>query len=150
MCRSITWMIVVMKNGSISMKPLQSGWNGGQVRTHILPIYLPTSPPPPNTPTLTTYPIYLSTCLSTYLPTYIPSSHIHTHIRTGCLQMWQGCKGIEKVIPVSTFREFTVWHMTDTKLYYRGKGVGPVDKIVSKLEKTRKEKEGWPDLNGDR
>lgn len=35
---------------------------------------------------------------------------------SGALQLWDYCEGLRKVIPVDTFREFTVWHMTDTKL----------------------------------
>lgn len=61
--------------------------------------------------------------------------------RSGALQLWDHCKGLQKVIPVDMFRDFTVWHMTDTKLYVRGKGVTPVEAIVSKLERQTQELE---------
>lgn len=56
---------------------------------------------------------------------------------SGALQLWQDCEGLAKAMPVSTFRNLTVWHMTDTKLYVRGKGVEPLEKIVGKLEGQR-------------
>jgi hypothetical protein len=61
---------------------------------------------------------------------------------SGALQLWDDCDGLTKVLPVSTFRNLTVWHMTDTKLYVRGKGVEPLENIVAKLEGQR--------LNGSR
>ncbi len=56
---------------------------------------------------------------------------------SGALQLWQDCGGLTKAMPVSTFRNLTVWHMTDTKLYVRGKGVEPLEAIVEKLEGQR-------------
>jgi hypothetical protein len=59
---------------------------------------------------------------------------------SGALQLWdspQYCGGLKKGMPVSFFRNLTVWHMTDTKLYVRGKGVTPVEAIVAKLERQR-------------
>jgi len=53
------------------------------------------------------------------------------------------CKGIEKVVPVSTMAESSsIWHMTDFKLHTRGKGVTPLDEIVEKLEGQREEGKG--------
>lgn len=59
---------------------------------------------------------------------------------SGALQLWDSpehCGGLRKAMPVSFFRDLMVWHMTDTKLYVRGKGVGPVDRIVGRLERQR-------------
>lgn len=56
---------------------------------------------------------------------------------SGALQLWQDCDGLAKAMPVATFRNLTVWHMTDTKLYVRGKGVEPLEDIVGKLEGQR-------------
>jgi len=60
---------------------------------------------------------------------------------SGALQLWDYCQYLQKVIPIDTFRDFTVWHMTDTKLYFRGKGVTLVDNIVDKLEKQKGQQE---------
>ena len=63
---------------------------------------------------------------------------------SGGLQLWDGeyCQGLKKVIPVSNFRNFTVWHMTDSKLYLRGKAVASVEAVVHKLEQQRAEAMG--------
>lgn len=61
---------------------------------------------------------------------------------SGVLQLWdspQHCGGLKKGMPLSFFRGLTVWHMTDTKLYSRGRGVAPVDDIVAGLEAQRAE-----------
>jgi hypothetical protein len=59
---------------------------------------------------------------------------------SGALQLWDSpdhCRGLRKGMPIAFFRELVVWHQTDTKLYVRGKGVEPLEKIVGRLERQR-------------
>lgn len=48
------------------------------------------------------------------------------------------CEGLRKVLPLDDanggFESLTVWHMTDSKLHSRGKGVTPVREVIAYLE----------------
>lgn len=73
-----------------------------------------------------------------FLPPLFPSSYLQLYDDPAY------CEDLVKVLPLDNanggFESFTVWHMTDSKLHLRGKGVTPVREVIAHLEedKTRK------------